>query len=370
MNRVIPVLRPQLPDADRLLPYLRRIDANRIYSNFGPLALELESRLADQLKLPRTAIVSASSGLAALVGAIIGAAGRASEEKPFAVVPAYTFIATATAAELCGYRPILVDVSMDTWSLDPAALLKHPALDRVGLIVPVAPLGRAVELGPWRKFSQDTGIPVVVDGAASFDRVAAHPERFVGDVPVAISFHATKSFGIGEGGCVVSTDPDLISRAGAALNFGFSGTRDSTLASTNGKLSEYHAAVGLAELDGWPDKLIAMRSVVTAYVSAMEAVGLQDRLYCSPVTGVSYALFLARDEQESAAACRALQSHRVDYRFWYGPGLHGHSYYRHRGWQDLSVTDSLASRLIGLPFAPDLTATDIERITLALSEVR
>ena len=43
----IPVLRPLLPRAERLLPYLRRIDETRIYSNHGPLSGELERRLAE-----------------------------------------------------------------------------------------------------------------------------------------------------------------------------------------------------------------------------------------------------------------------------------------------------------------------------------
>jgi hypothetical protein len=47
----IPVLRPLLPQADRLLPYLRRIDASRIYTNWGPLASELECRLSGQFGL-------------------------------------------------------------------------------------------------------------------------------------------------------------------------------------------------------------------------------------------------------------------------------------------------------------------------------
>ena len=48
----IPVLRPQLPSAERLLPYLRRIDDARIYSNWGPLSVELEGRLAERLGVP------------------------------------------------------------------------------------------------------------------------------------------------------------------------------------------------------------------------------------------------------------------------------------------------------------------------------
>src|SRR5579859_5240387 len=61
---IIPVFRPLLPRAERLLPYLQRIDETRLYANHGPLLLELERRLADALALPPGGIVCASSGTA------------------------------------------------------------------------------------------------------------------------------------------------------------------------------------------------------------------------------------------------------------------------------------------------------------------
>ena len=73
----IPVLRPRLPSAEQLLPYLRRIDERRVYTSWGPLALELEERLCRRFSLPIGGVVSASSGTSALTAAILTAAGRA-----------------------------------------------------------------------------------------------------------------------------------------------------------------------------------------------------------------------------------------------------------------------------------------------------
>ncbi len=49
--------------------------------------------------------------------------------------------------------------------------------------------------------------PVVIDGAASFATLTLAPHLYAGTVPVALSFHATKSFGVGEGGCVAWSAP-------------------------------------------------------------------------------------------------------------------------------------------------------------------
>ena len=98
----VPVLHPRLPEARALLPYLERIDRSRRYTNWGPLTLELESRLARRWRLPESGVVSAASGTAALVGAILAAAGRATPGRSVAMVPALTFVATAVAVQQIG----------------------------------------------------------------------------------------------------------------------------------------------------------------------------------------------------------------------------------------------------------------------------
>jgi len=73
-----------------------------------------------------------------------------------------------------------------------------------------------------------------------------------GRVPVVVSLHATKALGIGEGGFVASTDHALIGAVARCCNFGFLGSRETRVPAFNAKMSEVHAAVGLAALDGWP----------------------------------------------------------------------------------------------------------------------
>src|SRR6266487_4810309 len=83
----IPVLRPRLPPAERLLPYLRRIDATRVYTTWGPLALELEERLCRRFSLPLGGVASAGSGTSALTAAILAAApGRGAGRRRLAIV--------------------------------------------------------------------------------------------------------------------------------------------------------------------------------------------------------------------------------------------------------------------------------------------
>lgn len=366
----IRVLQPLLPDAGRLLPYLERIDANRTYTNWGPLAAELEDRLSVHFRVPAGSVISANSGTGALVGAILATAGRAAAERPFAIVPAYTFVATPLAAEQCGFRPHLVDVDADSLQLQAEALDNHPLLAMAGLVIPVAPFGRAVPLAPWLDFHRRTGIPVVIDGGASFEAASADPGQFLGGLPVAMSFHATKSFATSEGGCVITTDAQLAEGVNQALNFGFLGSRECRAPSTNGKMSEYHAAIGLAELDGWAAKQAALDAVANAYRRRMNAVGLGDRLTIAPAVATCYVLFRCSHALEAADVLASLAASNVETRLWYGHGLHRQPYYTGLSRDDLAVTERVAPITIGLPIAPDMAETSVQRVVTALAQGR
>jgi dTDP-4-amino-4,6-dideoxygalactose transaminase len=362
----VPVLRPLLADADRLLPYLRQIDAARIYTNWGPLASELERRLARHFGLGENCVVSAGSGTAALVSAILGSAGRARPDRPLALIPAFTFVATAIAVEQCGYRPYLVDVSADTWLMEVDQLVGHSCLDQTGLVVAVAPFGRPVAQEACAAFRRRTGIPIVIDAGASFEAVSAEPNRYIGDVPAAMSFHATKSFATGEGGCVVTTDAHLSGLVTRALNFGFFADRMCRSASMNGKMSEYHAAVGLAELDHWPRRRAALLAVADRYRARLDSAGLAARFLGVPDVAGCYALFRCADAGEANRVQRSLTRSNIEFRLWYGGGLLEQPHFHDVPHDPLDVTQRIAPLIVGLPVAADLTETVLERVVTAL----
>lgn len=349
----IPVLHPLLPDAHALLPYLQRIDQSRTYTNWGPLTVELESRLAGRWSLPESGVVSAGSGTAALVGAILATAGRATAGRPVAIVPALTFVATAVAVELCGYEVKVVDVDPETWMLDPARLAAGQLSD-VGLVVPVAPFGAGVPQQSWAEFREREDRAVVIDGAASFESIERDAASYLGSIPVALSFHATKPFAAGEGGCVACTDARLAQEIVRALNFGFYDTRESMSPSLNGKMSEYHAAVALASLDVWESTRTAFLDVAAAYREEFSRVGLADRLGTAPEIASCYVIFRAADPGQASRIRARLGRRGIDTRVWYGGGVHRHPHFAGSAHGALTVTDAIAPCLIGLPVAPDL----------------
>ena len=361
-----PVLRPKLPSARAILPYLERVDAARIYSNFGPLVCELQSRLQDLLLAGEGQVICTSSGTSALSAAILASAGRAGDKR-IAIVPDLTFAATAAAVERCGYDLHLTEVDRDNWQLDPDVIRRHPRLAEVGVVVPVAAYGQPVAQACWVRFMQDTGIPVVIDAAAAFASLLRAPGRYVGAVPAAISFHATKSFGVGEGGCIAWSAPRAEQRLSEAINFGFFEDRRSIAPSLNGKMSEYHAAVGLAELDSWNDKTAAFERVVASYRRYASALGLEGRMILFPESDYIYPMFNCADDEESRLLQDRLSQRGYGSRMWYRLGLHSHPEFARCTTDDLAASEWLASRLLGLPMAVDLDDRDVSEVLDVIS---
>lgn len=363
----IPVCRPLLPAADAVAEYIRRIDSRRHYTNRGPLVQQLEGRLARRLGQEAHAVRTTSSGTSALEVAILAAAGPPAPSRPLALVPSFTFAATALAVERCGYRPHFVDVDPRTWTVDPEALTAHSALDRTGLIVPVAPYGAMPDIRALEALRARTGVPVVVDAAAAFEQILDRPELISDTVPLAVSFHATKTFSTGEGGGIFWRDAEGQDRAVQLANFGFRLGRESLVGGLNAKMSEYHAAVGLAMLDGFDDCRRAYRAVTQLYREGARRVNLAGRLHLSPEVSSAYALFEAGDQAGFLRAEAQLLADRVETRRWYEAGLHAQPYFAERDRDLIPVTADLCKRLIGLPMAPDLAAADVTTVLGALS---
>ncbi len=136
----VPVARPRLPLAGQLLPYLRRIDQSRWYSNSGPLVEEFEGRLAQH----------AGGGTVGTVGnATIGLtlALLAYDLPPgsLCMVPSWTFAATGHAIQMAGLTPWLVDVDPASWALEGsmARELLPEAPGPVSVVMPISPFRSA-----------------------------------------------------------------------------------------------------------------------------------------------------------------------------------------------------------------------------------
>ena len=367
----IKVLVPDLPAADSLLPWLRRMDAARWYTNFGPLVRELEETLASEWPvappagaddLPPLQVVTLNTGTAPLE---LGIAALGLRQGGDVLLPALNFPALAAAVLRNGLRPVFADVAPDSWQLTPALAREAANRRPLALVMPVATFGCPLDVVAWDAFVEDTGIPVLLDAAAAFGNQAVGRR-----LPVSFSLHATKPFGIGEGGLLVTRDAALAARVRRLSNFGLE-QGQALAVGTNAKLSEYAAAVGLAQWARWPDGQAERRIQWTRYragLAGLPGVGLQVGFEAVALP----APVVLRLPCAAEGAAAALARSGIETRRWYFPPLHQHSAFAAypvsgpAGTAVLPVTDQLAKHNLGLPWHSLLQEDDIVLIVQTL----
>jgi len=356
----IPLLIPDLPSAQELLPWLERMDRARWYTNFGPLVRELETTIARHWPAPPQ-VVTLNSGTASLelgIAALDLAAGGK------VLTPAFSFPATAAAAMRNGLEPLFADVDPHSWQLTPDLARAAARRHRLALVMPVATFGSPVCADAWDDFADDTGIPVLIDAAAAFGNQAIG-ER----AAVAFSFHATKPFGIGEGGALVTRDAALAQRVRRLSNFGFAQALAQE-AGGNAKLSEYAAAVGLAQWPRWLAGRAPRASLWASCRAALDALpGVASQQGYAP--GQAPATLTVRLPVPAQGVLEQLAAAGIETRRWYCPALHRHPAFARfaPAAGALPVTGQLASHTLGLPWFPGITHAQCAAVYAALAGV-
>lgn len=364
----IPFLRPVLPPASEYLPWLRQMDAAGIYSNFGPLARQLEASILTEDFGGEGAVVTVANATLGLMLAISSVARRAGG---WALMPSFTFAATPLAAMWCGLRPYFVEIRPTDWTLDPAAL--EAALSDLGneaaVVVPYATFGCPLDLAPYARLHRE-GVPVVVDAAPSLG-VRQQGRQFGAGFPGAVVFslHATKPFGIGEGGLVYTADPALAARIRADSNFGFDASRVAHTTGLNAKLAEPAAAIGLAVHRGFAAQAEARRSLAQAYRRHFLARGLEQRGWALQEPYAECPQFqpvLCPPGRSNRAAVAALAAEGIECRTYFSPACHQQPAFAAAGGGPLPRTEAIAARALSLPFWQGLGEAHLERILAAL----
>ena len=355
--QTIPVLRPKLCDAASLLPYLRQIDTQRTYSNNGPLVNAFEQRMAALFSITPEQLVMVTNGT---LGLTVALQALDIPRGSLCLAPSWTFTATPAAIVAAGLEPVFMDVCKTRQTITPqlakAALaeLTKP----VGAVMAVSAFGMPLDVAAWDQFTDETGIPVVVDAAAAFDSFANGMMQ-AARTPVMISLHATKIFGIGEGGLLLTSNTALAARMREVASFGFAGNRESQRTAINAKPSEYSAAVGLAMLDGWATQREGWARVHRRYREILSEHGIA----CWAQDGcVTSTCNIIAPNRALALKQRLLAKH-IDTRRWWEDGCHTQAAYHHLTVAgDLANTRYLSQAMLGLPMAWDLSEETLRYI--------
>ena len=349
----IPVTRPYVPSAARYEVYLNQALDRRWLTNNGPLLQELTARLQARLKVDNLLLVA--NGTLALQIAF-----RAVGIRTAAVVSPFTFAATVSAMHWEGVRPVFADIDARSLDLDPAKAEGAIAPDVTG-VVPVHVYGNPCAVDDLEILAARHNLKIVYDAAHAF-AIELDGESLLkhGDA-ATLSFHATKLFHTAEGGAVVFRSRDDYERAARMINFGID-VNDGSIVDPgiNAKLSELHAAMGLAVLDDLP--LILERR--------LELLDLYDRELADTVETQAWAPHASRngayvpillgDEAQCLCLNGRLEREGVEARRYFHPPLARVPLYEHGA--ATPIADAVSRRILCLPIYHDLDPADVRAI--------
>jgi dTDP-4-amino-4,6-dideoxygalactose transaminase len=184
-----------------------------------------------------------------------------------------------------------------------------------------------------------------------------------------VSLHATKPLGVGEGGFVICTDGAFIDRLRQVTNFGFSSTRIAWRVGINAKLSEYHAAIGLVQLQKWTETRRTWFRIAAAYRDAFAFhPGIRWLSGYGEHWTSSTAVFRFVGRSASDLA-RELSRHNVEARRWWQSGVGRHPAFADVDSGSLTNTDRLANETLALPCYLTLRDPVIESVVAAVTSL-
>lgn len=346
---MIPVMNPLLPTADKYIHYLKRIDKNRYYSNRGPLVREFEELLSQQLGLDsRHELVVCANATIALEGFL--SITNTSKWK----VPAFTFAATVHAAMNSGVGFELVDIDPETW------MIEISNNDDCHLVV--LPFGAEFVSTKYQNIQT-----VLIDAAASIGNATSWINSIKPNWAAVFSLHATKAFGIGEGGAIVFGDTNLARAFRAWINFGFDGSRDAISPGTNGKMSELQAAVGLAVLEGWKEEESEWNSLREQADDVSRSLRLSPGAFDESNTS-PYWIINSKNSEEISEIEFVFRKRGIETRRWWSNGCHKMPQFEKFFTNKYPHTDFAASTYLGIPYFRGMSKVQFEQIHSALEE--
>jgi dTDP-4-amino-4,6-dideoxygalactose transaminase len=185
------------------------------------------------------------------------------------VTPAFSFVASATAALRLGARPVFVDVEPATLTLDPDRV-EAAITPKTRVILAVHLYGLPAAMGPLRVLADAHGIHLVEDAAQAFGAVLGG--RHVGShgQAAAFSFYPTKNLGAyGDAGLVTTSDPTLAAHLRLARNHGQTQKYQHAALGWAARLDELQAAILRVKLRHLPEWTLVRQAIAARYTDGL-----------------------------------------------------------------------------------------------------
>jgi dTDP-4-amino-4,6-dideoxygalactose transaminase len=337
---------------------------------------ELEATFADRLGSSHTVALS-SCTTALHVALLCAGVGPGSE----VILPSFTFVATAAAVLYCGAKPVFADICGDhDLGIDPEEV-ERLITPSTKAVIPVHYAGFAADVERLVEVCKREGIALIEDcahaPAANLKGKQLGTFGFAG----ALSFFSNKVLAAGEGGLMVTDDPDAAERAGRLRNEGFLHTSAQRHAGTaprydvqelgfNYRIDEMRAALILSRLKRLDAEITERRRLMNRYRERLRDVPGVDVPYQDGDVDSSscYTIAILVDAEKRDAVRAEMANAGVQTTLAY-IGVHEFSYWREQ-FPDVTLprTEQVSRRIFNLPLFPHLTDAEQDRVMDVLEE--
>jgi len=267
------------------------------------------------------------------------------------VLPSHTFVATANAVVQAGAEPVLVDVNLETYCLDPAAV-EAAVTERTAAVIPVHLYGQSADMDAIRDLATDHDLAIVEDACQAHGATyRGEPAGTLGDVG-CFSFYPTKNLGAyGDGGAIVTDDEVVASEIAELRNIGQTEKYHHEQVGYNSRLDEMQAAVlnvKLDYLDEWNERRRRGAAIYDERLDSVVTPSVRD-----DVEHVYHLYVVRADDREGLA--EHLAAHDVGTLIHYPIPVHEQPAYRDLMDVSLPVTERITDEILSLPMHPWLS---------------
>lgn len=352
------VTKPLMPPFEEYIEEMKDLWELRHLTNGGQKHQQLEEKLKEYLKVEQLTLFS--SGHMALESVL-----RALDLTGEVITTPFTFASTTDAIVRCGLQPVFCDIEPERYTID-ADKIEALITPNTCAIVPVHVYGNICDVEKIESIAKKHSLKVIYDAAHTFGvEVGDRGIASYGDASI-FSFHATKVYSTGEGGAVAYREVQYKEILEKQKNFGIGNVGTVDLWGGNAKMSEFHASYGLCALRHMDEVFEKREHVYETYMKHLgEVKGLKMPVQ-KPGATCNYAYFPVVFENfkyTCEEVLLRLQKQGVHARRYFYPLTSEFPCCEDRyGVSKTPIAKYVSERVLCLPFYPDLSDTDVERI--------
>ena len=353
---MINVTQTYLPPQEEYQAILKRAWDAKWLTNRGQLVLELEDKLKRYLDVPNLTLTTNGTLPIQIAIKALGLKGEI-------ITTPFSYIATTSSIVWENCKPAFVDINAEYLTIDETKI-EAAITPKTSAILATHVFGNPCNVELIENIAKKYNLKVIYDAAHCFGVKYKGKSIFnYGDVSTC-SFHATKIFHTGEGGCWVTNNKELQDKLFNHHNFGHAGPEAFQGIGTNAKMSELQAAMGLAVYNHLDEIFKARKIEVENYQNLLKDSKIQ-QLKIREGTEWNYHYFpvIFESENELLKAKVRLNNENIFPRRYFYPSLNTIEYVNGN---ECPISEDVSKRILCLPLFVELSEEKVHQIASLL----